>query len=183
MARCPKVFIWLDSYTTIHRFLNQNKEKHYVRYYLDHCEVQKIIGRPWLTLKRYAAMQFKQHPDRRLRVPFLPIAINRMFDMIGGAYDLRFADTFYDCSWFDGYDREKILSSIRCPSILIHTNWHFTEDGVLMAAMSGEDAQRAHSLIPGNEMVRVDSGHDFHQEKPKEFIKLLVGFADGLEKG
>ncbi len=177
-ARNPGAFAWVDSFKTIHGFLNQAEEASYTRYYLEHCYMQKLIGDGWTGMKAYAYKYMEKHPGKPLRVFFLPPSANRMFDLLNGDYDLRFGDRFYDCSWFEGYDREAVLSAIRCPSVLIHANWSYSPDGILLAAMNGEDAQRAHSLIPGNELIKVDSGHDFHWEKPREFAKVMTDFLE-----
>ena len=176
--RCPQAFAWLDGFRTIHEFLNQTEETNYVRYYLEHCAIRNLVGAPWAKMQKAAFRFLERHPGKRLRLFFLPPQVNRMFDLITSPYDLRFGDTFYDCSWFDGYDREQVLSAIRVPTVLIHTNWSVDEHQVLMAAMSGEDAQRAHELIPGNQLIKVDSGHDFHAEKPEAFVRLMCDFAD-----
>lgn len=62
------------------------------------------------------------------------------------------------------------------PVVLIHANWSYDEDGILMAAMDEADAQRAVDCIPNVRFVRVDSGHGFHFEKPKQFVQLLADF-------
>ena len=37
-----------------------------------------------------------------------------------GDYDLRFGLTFYDFSWFEGFDTEEILKNIQLPTIVMH---------------------------------------------------------------
>ncbi|MFD3157980.1 alpha/beta fold hydrolase [Haloimpatiens sp. FM7330] len=104
-----------------------------------------------------------------------------MFELISGPYDLKFGDTFYDCSWFKNYDQSETLARIDCPSIFIHTSWHYDENGILLAAMDDKDVNRAHSLIKNNVLVDVVSGHDFHYEKPKEFTQIMVNFLDKIQ--
>ncbi len=174
--RNPTAFAWVDSFKPIHDFLNQSSETNYTRYYLEHSYMQKLIGPGWQGMKKSALSYMEKNPGKAARIFYLPPSVNRMFDLTAGSYDLRFGDAFYDCAWFENYDRENILSRISCPSVLIHTNWSYSDDGILLGAMSGEDAQRAHELIPGNKLIKVDSGHDFHYEKPKEFIKIMLDF-------
>jgi pimeloyl-ACP methyl ester carboxylesterase len=177
-VRNPSSFAWVDSFQTIHGFLNQQEERNYTRYYLEHCYMQKLIGKGWTGMRRYVLKALDRYPGKPPRIFFLPPSVNRMFDMLNGDYDLRFGDAFYDNRWFDGYDREKLLSAIRCPSVLIHTGEHVSPDGILLAAQSDEDAQRAHRLIPENQLIKVDSGHDFHWEKPRAFAHLMADFLD-----
>lgn len=174
--RREKTFAWLDGFEPIHRFLNQTEKTNYTRFYLENTYLQNFFGESWNGIKNYANQYMDKNPNKRLRVFFLPPSMNRIFDLTSGAYDLRFGDTFYDGSWFENYDQAETLSRISCPSVLIHTSWSYSDDGVLLAAMSGDDAQRAHELIAGNELIDVKSGHNFHYEKPKEFIKIMLDF-------
>jgi len=112
--------------------------------------------------------------------PFFPTEMNQLFGFLQGPYDVRFGNSFYDCSWFVGYDQAKTLAKVQCPSVLIHTNWNYDENGILMAAMDADDAQRASSLIPGNELIKVDSGHTSHQELPEQFVQILRDFKSSL---
>ncbi|HWR23119.1 MAG TPA: alpha/beta hydrolase [Feifaniaceae bacterium] len=173
-------YAWLDSFEPIHRFLNQDKETDYARFYLEHTYLQNFFGESWNGIKKYAYSYLDKHPGKGLRIFFLPPSMNRGFDLITGEYDLRFGDAFYDDTWLMGYDQAETLKKIRCPSVLIHASWSYSKDGVLLAAMSGEDARRAHELIPGNILVDVKSGHDVHYEKPKEFVRIMLEFLESL---
>ena len=62
------------------------------------------------------------------------------------------------------------MARIAVPTTLIHTYWAH-DDGILMAAM---DADRARLLIPNVKSLHVDSGHNFHWEKPSDFAELLL---------
>jgi pimeloyl-ACP methyl ester carboxylesterase len=46
--------------------------------------------------------------------------------------------------------------------------------------MSEEDANRAHSLIAGNRLIEIESGHDIHYEKPPEFVATVQAFVQSL---
>jgi pimeloyl-ACP methyl ester carboxylesterase len=174
--RYEKTFAWIDNFRVIHQFLNQKEETNYVRYYLENCYMKTFFGDGWEGIKNYAFGYMEKHPDKGLRIFFLPPSMNKAFDLLTGPYDLRFGDTFYDYSWFKNFNQEEILRRIKCPSVLIHTNWSYSDDGILLAAMSGEDAERAHSLINDNVLIRIKSGHNSHDEKPKEFSKILLDF-------
>ena len=173
-------YAWLDGFEPIHRFLNQDGETDYTRFYLQNCYLQKFFGDSWGNIKNYAYSYMDKNPDKGLRIFFLPPSINRAFDLLNGGYDLCFGDTFYDGSWLTEYDQAATLKEIRCPSVLIHASWSYDQNGVLLAAMSGEDAQRAHELIPGNVLVDVVSGHGVHYDKPRQFEKIMLEFLDTL---
>jgi len=44
--------------------------------------------------------------------------------------------------------------------------------------MDGKDAERAHSLIKNNKLIKIDSGHNSHAEKPDEFIQIMKDFIE-----
>lgn len=179
-GRREATYAWRDGFETIHAFLNQAEETNYTCFYLEHTYLRNFFGESWNGIQKYANAYLERHPGERLRIFFLPPSMNRAFDLLAGDYDLRFGDTFYDNAWMEGYDHAKTLAKINCPSVLIHTNWSYDEQRVLLAAMSGEDARRAHELIDNNVLVNVKSGHDVHWEKPKEFTNILFDFLDTL---
>lgn len=166
-------FAYVDTYEPIHRFLNQTKDKDWVLFYLKNAAWGKFVGEKGMTkMIRYAEKYRLKHPGKPLNFFFLPNSINHMFWFID-EYDLKFGETFYNGSWFDGFDQTETLSRIICPTVLIHTKWSIDENGILMAAMSGEDAERANSLMKNSTIFHIDSGHDSHLEKPKEFLAAL----------
>lgn len=165
-----------QEFELIHRFLNQAEEMNYTRFYLENTTLQRFFGESWKKIKGYANKYMDNNPDKPLRVFFLPPSLNRAFDMTSGPYDLQFGDTFYEGSWFDNFNQAETLARVSCPSVLIHTSWSYSDEGILLAAMSGDDAQRAHELIAGNQLISVKSGHGFHYEKPKLFIKIMLDF-------
>ena len=87
-------------------------------------------------------------------------------------FDPNFADGFYDYSWFDGLDQEEMIAKITQPSILIHTNWRITEQGILEGAMTDDDAKTTCDLMEDCQIERVSTGHGFHSEDPKKFVEL-----------
>ena len=171
-------FAWVDTFRPCHNFLEQTEEDDFTLYYLKNCYWIDFFGSGKEGIIKYAASYRERHPDSMLKIFFLPPSTTHMF-LFMESYDPRFGDAFYDSSWMEGFDHTETLGRIQCPSVLIHTNWHY-EDGILMGAMSGEDAERAHSLIGGNELIKVDSGHDFHYDKPEDFVRIMVDFLDEI---
>jgi pimeloyl-ACP methyl ester carboxylesterase len=180
-------------FAVMHGFLNQTAEPFYAAYVLDHAYMREVIGPDrWDKLIAAPARRFwRKHPGQTPHIPYYPASLNSIYAMNEclqdgtGEYDLRFGDAFHTRTWFEGFDLEAILTAINCPSVLLHTApSRFTApgytdaNGVLMAAMSAEDAERAHSLIPGN--VYLDgfkSNHDIHVECPREFADVMTKFA------
>ena len=171
--RKQQTFAWRDSFRNIHGFLDQDEETDYTRYYLEHTELQKFFGNGWNGIRNYANGYLNRNPGERLRIFFLPPSLNRAFDLLDGPYDLRFGDTFYDGSWFRGFDQAETLARISAPTVVIHASWSYSDEGVLLAAMDGDDAQRAVEQLQNGRLVDVKSGHDVHGEKPAEFVKIL----------
>lgn len=172
--RKEQTFAWRDSFRNIHEFLNQDEESDYTRYYLEHTELQKFFGNGWQGIRNYANGYLDRNPGKGLRVFFLPPSLNKAFDLLDGSYDLRFGDTFYDGSWFTGFDQAETLGRISVPTVVIHANWSYSDEGVLLAAMDGDDAERAVGLLKNGSLVNVKSGHDVHNERPAEFVRILV---------
>ena len=174
--RWEKSFAYVDIYEPIHRFLNQTEEKDWELFYLRNAYWGRLAGEKGMEkMIKYAQKYRAEHPNQPLRFPFLPNSINSVFAAMD-KYDLLFGETFYNSTWFEDFDQAKTLSEINCPSVLIHTRWSIDDNGILLAAMSGADAQRAHELIKNNELVKINSGHSVHYEKPAEFIACFKSF-------
>lgn len=172
--RREDTFAWRDSFRNIHGFLNQDEETDYARYYLEHTELRGMFGDSWDFIQAFGNGYLNRNPGSPLRIFFLPPSLNRAFGLLDGPYDLRFGDTFYDGSWFDGFDQAETLARVQAPTVLIHASWQYTEEGLLLAAMDGNDAARANSLLPVSRLVNIESGHDVHTEKPDEFVQVLL---------
>ncbi|MDP4153313.1 MAG: alpha/beta hydrolase [Bacillota bacterium] len=175
-SRTQKTFAWVDGFNTTHKFLNQTEEKDYVKYYMENCYMKNLFGKSWNGIEKSVLAYRQKHPNGKIRIFYLPPSLNQIWNLVSGSYDIRFGDTFYDCSWFKHFDQAETLSRINCPSVLIHTSWSYDKNGILLAAMDENDATRAHSLIKNNELIEVKSGHGFHDEKPKDFIKIMKDF-------
>ena len=139
----------------------------------------------------------KKHPGEIPKIWYYPpeLGVNSIY-AIGaniqdgnGQYDLRFGDTFYDFSWFDGFNQEEILKNIKAPTIVMHVSppdltspSYYDSNGILLSAMDKEDAKRVVDLIPRSKYSGgYKSMHDIHQDQPEKFIKLLIDFKDEIE--
>lgn len=93
---------------------------------------------------------------------------------------LRFSETFYDGTWFDGIDQADLLRCITCPAVYLKAKTNYGKDGTLLAANSDEDAARVQQLVAVCETVVVESGHDIHYERPKTFADAVDRAASAI---
>jgi len=174
LPRAEKSWNYVDLATTAHNFL-ESGETDFVSYNIIHGKFITLFKdlQPKLTadVLEYRA----KHPDDAVKIYYMPPIMNEIFRGLN-TYDPRFGDTFYTDSWNTGFDHAETLANIQVPAVLIHTNWSYNADGILMAAMDDKDAERARSLINDVQFFKVDSGHGFHFEKPAEFIQILLDF-------
>lgn len=178
--RYEKTYAWVDGFRLIHAFHQQNEENDYVLYYLKHSYWKGKFGKLWNSIIKQARLYRKKYPNKKLRIFYLPPSINKIWESISSKdYDINFGYTFYDCSWFENFEQAESLSSIQCPSVLIfakNTRWEqYDDNGILLGAMSDEDALRAHKLLAKNKLVTIDCGHGVHDEKPQAFIEIIKG--------
>ncbi|MQA83875.1 MAG: alpha/beta fold hydrolase [Streptosporangiales bacterium] len=174
LPRAKKTFNYVDLATTTHEFLRSG-EKDFTTFYIRNAAVWDLFQGAKDRIQGSALSYRKKHPDEPLRLFYMPPVINDLFRGME-SYDPRFGETFYDDSFNQDFDHARTLERITVTAVLIHTNWSYDDNGVLLAAMSGEDAQRARSLLKDVEFFKVDSGHGFHFEKPREFTQIALDF-------
>lgn len=108
-----------------------------------------------------------------------------------GDYDLRFGETFYDFSWFDGFDQAETLAKIDCPTLIMHVAApemsapsYYDEAGTLIAAMDEKDAARVNELVKGSVLRGgYKSMHDIHADLPEEFLACVDELSKMVELG
>lgn len=70
--------------------------------------------------------------------------------------------------WLDGYDVQKTLSSVRCPTLMLQG------DPTVGGALTDRDAADAVSELSGCKLVRfVGVGHQLHRDRPTEVLRAL----------
>lgn len=179
LPRAEKTWNYVDLATTAHNFVNSGEtdfiiyQVRYGKFYTLFKELQPRLTQSVLTYRA-------RHPHEPVKVFYMPPVMNELWRGLQ-TYDPRFGQTFYDGSWNDGFDQAEALTRINVPAVLIHTNWSYDEDGILMAAMDDKDAEHARSLIQDVMFLKVDSGHGFHFEKPGDFGQIMVNFAERLQ--
>lgn len=179
LPRARKTFNYVDLSSAAHNYL-ESGETDFTTYYIRHGAVWDLFLGAKEFIQGQALRYREAHPGEPVKIWFMPPVFNQMFQALD-AYDPRFGQAFYDGSFHQDCDHAAVLQSLSVPAVLIHTNWSYDENGILLAAMDGNDAERARSLIPDVEFVKVDSGHGFHFEKPGEFIRIVQDFAQRLD--
>lgn len=176
LPRAKKTFNYVDLSTTAHEYLRSG-ERDFTTYYVRHAAMWDLFKDGKEGLKNHALDYREKHPDEPLKLFYMPPLFNEPFRAMQ-SYDPRFGEAFYNNSFHQDFDHADILKRITGPAVLIHTNWSYDKRGILLAAMDRNEAERARSLIEDVEVFKVDSGHGFHFENPKEFIRIVLEFED-----
>ncbi|MDR0597991.1 MAG: alpha/beta hydrolase [Treponema sp.] len=116
----------------------------------------------------------KANPGKPVAIAFLPISVEEMLRGLN-YYDPRFGASFHDGTWNRSFDHADALAKIQCPAVLIHARFEIMENGVLNGAMNQEQANRAVSLIPNCQYIKVEAGHVTNLEAPEGFIQIIEG--------
>lgn len=180
LPRAAKTWNYVDLATSAHDFL-ESGDTDFVRYNAEHSRFLTLFGGLQETMSRDMLAYRDQHPDAAVRLYYMPPVLNEVFRGMD-RYDPRFGDAFYTGAWDAEFDHGKTLAAIAAPAVLIHTNWSYDADGILMAAMDDRDAERARALLGDVRFYQVDSGHGFHFEKPQDFIEILVDFETRIRR-
>ncbi|MDD6489038.1 MAG: alpha/beta hydrolase [Clostridia bacterium] len=175
-----KSFAYHDTYKVMHKYLQSDKSECWESYYMRHC----LWGQLYMAssmdgLANYAQQYHEQHPNENVQYFFMPESINFMFMYIN-EYDMQFGEHFYDYSWHSEISHEKLMSDIKVPTIFLHAKDNYTDDGILMAASSDEQARKAVSLIENCELIELESNHDIHRFNSKIFIDAINQLSEKL---
>ncbi|MFI7061637.1 alpha/beta hydrolase [Kribbella sp. NPDC050124] len=174
---------------TLHRlaaaYLRERPEVSFQRYYVAHSNYFAFFGPFARPLTNYSLRWIDRHPDRPLRIWFLPGLITVFFEGLIH-YDPAFGAAWDTDQWYGGFDTAAALAAVSAPTVLIHTTWwhdhrggtSYDKSGVLMAAMDTDDATRSIDLLPEAELITVSSGHLVHFERPKGYLAAFRRLAD-----
>ncbi len=200
-GRAEKTISWLG-FKLMYDYLNQNEIDTYMEYSLEHDYMQAVFNakdpQTWNKIVKDPALRYlNKHPGQVPKIWFYPpeLGINSIYavnaNMQDGTsnYDLRFGVTFYDFSWFDGFDTEDILKNIQSPTIVMHVApnkltapGYYDANGILLAAMDEKDAQRVVDLVPNSQYIGgFQSAHDIHADLPDEYIEVLLKIKDQIQ--
>lgn len=172
MRQEPGCFVWKDGFEVTHAFLDQDEVVDPAVYYAQHSYLFGLFGGLQPKIAEWTAQERAANPDAHLTLAWVP------HDWVRGLYfyddfDVRFSETFYDGTWFDGVDQADVLGRIACPTVYLKAQTNYGEDGILFAANSDEDAARVQQLVANCETVVVKSGHDIHYERPQTFADAI----------
>lgn len=164
-------FVWKDSFAVNHGFLNQTEEKDYLPYYIKHSYIYNMLGGKLADkLYKEAKEYIAENPGQPVKLKSVPKNAMHGLEYID-SFDMLFAEAFYNGTWFDGVEQERLLKEIDCPVIYMKAATRYGRDGVLWAANSDEDAARVERLIKNCRRVDIRCGHDIHYEKPAVFCR------------
>ena len=163
-------FAYHDTYKPMHEYIHYEQTECWEAYYMRNC----LWGRLYMPsamngLANYAQWYYEKNPDKPVQYFFMPESVNFMF-LYTRQYDLQFGEHFCDYSWHNGIAHENLMRDISVPTIFIHANEAYTDDGILMAASSNEQARRAVELIGDCELIELSSNHNIHRFNSEVFI-------------
>lgn len=175
-----KTFNYVDLSTVCHQYIESDCKDDFVLYYFDHQKMWEFFpdkSREKIKLKLLnSARKYRlKNPQKSLKVPFFPKSALAAYKGMN-EYDPLFGETFYNDSFHSNIPHEEILKNITCKTLLMKAKTNYDNNGVLLAAMSDEDALLVSNLIVNSSIDYFDCGHGIHIEKNKEFINAIIDF-------
>ncbi len=175
MQEGASCWVWHDSFLNIHGFLNQTEVSDWPVYYAQHSYLFGKFGNLQPTIVSMMESWRTEHPTGPVKLMWLPHSwIATLY--YNDYYDLLFGEAFYDGTWMKGVDQQAMLQSISFPVIYLKANTHYGDDGMVYGANSDEDAALVQASIANCTTIRIESGHDIHQEHPADFIAAFSVF-------
>lgn len=173
-----KSFAYQDTYKNMHDYLNSNKQECWEAYYMRTCLWGKMYMPDAMEgLGNYAQWYYESNPGKPVQFIFMPEATNFMF-LYSQDYDLVFGEHFFDYSWHSDIDHTVLMSDIEVPTVYLHIEEMYSDDGVLMAAATNEQADKAVSLIGDCELIRLSGNHDIHRFDSQAFVNTINMFQE-----
>ncbi|NLJ15123.1 MAG: alpha/beta hydrolase [Ignavibacteria bacterium] len=201
-GRAEKTISWLG-FKSMYDYLNQDEIDTFMEYSLENDYMQEVFNakdsQAWEKIVKEPALKYlDKHPGEIPKIWYYPpnLGINSIYALNAnmqdgtGNYDLRFGVTFYDFSWFEGFDTEEILKNIQSPTIVMHVApneitapSYYDKNGILLAAMDEKDAQKVVNLVANSKYVGgFKSAHNIHADLPDEYIEVLLNLKNKIEK-
>lgn len=116
------------------------------------------------------------HPGKPAEIGLLRNDTVRMLVRGLDEYDPRFGAAFHDGTWNEGFSHAEALTKITCPVLLMQANIATLPDGTRYGAMSRQEAQRAMSLLPDGQYLKIDASHVINLDRPEAFVSALENF-------
>lgn len=166
------------SFTTSHTAVENGYDGDFLNYWIEHStQFFKTYTGPFTQqIIDFAVHAYrKANPGKPVEIAFLPDVVQELLRGLN-EYDPRFGNAFYEGTWNEGFDHTEALQKIKCPTLLLHANYKFTEDGILDGAISQEQADRVVSLMAQGNYMKIDSAHVVNLEHPQEFASIVEDF-------
>lgn len=191
------------TFQNIHNYLTEKPDITYFEHYLNNDPMRTLFNKDgkdnWKKIVAEPALKiFRKDMTKIPVIWYYPpeLGVNTLLQLTAnlqdktGDYDLRFANAFYDFSFFNGIKQKELLSQISVPTCIFHVKppkdtapSYYTAEGTLISAMDEKDAQLVKELIPGSVLIEeFDSMHNIHAEQPKAYLKKVIEFLDSIEK-
>lgn len=171
-----KTFAYHDTYKLMHEYGLSDKQECWEAYYLRNCLWgQMYMASSMNGIANYANQYHEKNPDKPVQIFFMPESVNFTF-LYSGMYDHNFGEHFYDYTWHSDINHEKLMTDIQIPVVFLHIQEQYSDDGILMAAASDEQAGRAAELMKDCELIEVRGNHDIHRFQPDNFISAFEKF-------
>lgn len=171
-----KSFAYQDTYKLMHEYGLSDQSECWEAYYLRNCLWgQLYMASSMNGIANYAQQYHEKNPDKPVQIFFMPESVNFTF-LYSQMYDHTFGEHFYDYTWHSGISHEELMADIRVPTVLLHIGEQYSDTGILMAAASNAQAEKAAALIDHCELVELTGNHDIHRFQPDDFIRAFERF-------
>lgn len=151
----------------------------WVIFSLPRSYIGTLFGDLWPWLSDRVLAQLASDPGRTPNIWWLGVSINRIWEPISQPHDKWWSHAFFlSHSWHNRFDQAQTPRQVASPSLFIKASTNY-RDGVLLAALTEQDAARVNELLPDNTQLDITAGHDVHFEKPGWFTDTLVQFSRG----
>jgi pimeloyl-ACP methyl ester carboxylesterase len=168
-----KTFAYQDTYKTMHEYTTSEQTECWEAYYLRHCLWgQLYMASSMNGIANYVNQYHTKNPNKPVQIFFMPESINYIF-LYSPKYDFAFGGHFYDYTWHSGINHEKLMGDINVPAIFLHNEENFSDDGILMAASTNAQAEKAVALIGNCELIRINGNHNIHRFNSKVLINAV----------
>lgn len=168
-----KSFTYHDTSKVMHEYLLSDRSECWEAYYLRRCLWGQLYMPSGMNgLSKYAQKYYNKHPNKPVHFFFMPESINAIFLGIR-EYDFNFGEHFFDYSWHSGIKHEDLFNDINVPTIFLHVEENYTEDGILLAASSNAQAEKACSLIDDCKLINLSGNHNIHRFNSKKFLDAV----------
>jgi len=166
-------FVFHDTYKPLYDYIHSEQTECWEAYYMRNCLWGKLyMPKAMDGLANYAQKYRDKNPEKPVKYFFMPKSINIIFQYMR-EYDLKFGENFYNYSWHSGINHKDLMKEISIPAIFLHAEEAYSDNGILLAASSNEQARQAVELMRNCELIELKSNHNIHRFNSKVFINAI----------